>query len=112
MQFSAEIAPRGKEGAYISLAVLPYFLGKIGATVMADMLTAQYFSQDMVLFPDHRLSWAWIGGMALISPIGMVIWRKTFNQSEKMAEEEAKAQVAAEEAEAAEQAGASAGDEG
>jgi len=101
MQFSAEIAPRGKEGAYISLAVLPYFVGKIGATVMADMLTAQYFSQDMVQFPDHRLSWAWIGGMALISPIGMVIWRKTFNQSEKMAEEEAKAQVAAEEAEAA-----------
>jgi len=101
MQFSAEIAPRGKEGAYISLAVLPYFLGKIGATVMADMLTAQYFNQDMVLFPDHRMSWAWIGGMALISPIGMVIWRKTFNQSEKMAEEEAKAQVEAEEAEAA-----------
>jgi hypothetical protein len=101
MQFSAEIAPRGKEGAYISLAVLPYFLGKIGATVMADMMTAQYFSQDMVEFPDHRMSWAWIGGMALISPIGMVIWRKTFNQSEKMAEDEAKAQVAAEEAEAA-----------
>jgi MFS family permease len=101
MQFSAEIAPRGKEGAYISLAVLPYFVGKIGATVMADMLTAQYFSQDMVEFPDHQLSWAWIGGMALISPIGMVIWRKTFNQSEKMAEDEAKAQVAAEEAEAA-----------
>ena len=28
MQFSAEIAPRGKEGAYIALAVLPYFLGQ------------------------------------------------------------------------------------
>ena len=101
MQFSAEIAPRGKEGAYISLAVLPYFLGKIGATVMADMLTAQYFAQGMVEFPDHQQAWLWIGIMAMISPVGMVIWRKTFNQSEKMAEEEAKAQVAAEEAEAA-----------
>ena len=37
MQFSAEIAPRGKEGPDIALAVLPYFLGKIGATVMADL---------------------------------------------------------------------------
>jgi MFS family permease len=104
MQFSAEIAPRGKEGAYISLAVLPYFLGKIAATVMADMLTAQYFSEGMVEYPDHHLSWAWIGGMALISPVGMIIWRKTFNQSEKMAEEEAIAQVAAEEAEASKDA--------
>lgn len=100
MQFSAEIAPRGKEGAYMSLAVLPYFLGKIAATVMADIMTAQYFSADMVEFPDHHLAWFWIGGMALISPIGMIIWRKTFNQSEKMAEDEAIAQVAAEEAEA------------
>ena len=101
MQFSAEIAPRGKEGAYMSLAVLPYFLGKIAATVMADIMTAQYFSADMVEYPDHHMAWFWIGGMALISPIGMIIWRKTFNQSEKMAEEEAVAQVAAEEAEAA-----------
>ncbi len=100
MQFSAEIAPRGKEGAYIALAVLPYFLGKIGATVMADLLTNQYFSEGMVSFPNHEMSWFWIGAMALLSPAGMVIWRKTFNQSEKMAEDEAKAQVAAEEAEA------------
>ena len=81
--------------------MLPYFLGKIGATVMADILTSQYFEQGMVEYPDHELAWFWIGAMALISPVGMIIWRKTFNQSEKMAEEEAKAQVAAEEAEAA-----------
>ena len=55
----------------------------------------------MVEFPDHQQAWLWIGIMAMISPVGMVIWRKTFNQSEKMAEDEAKAQVAAEEAEAA-----------
>jgi MFS family permease len=101
MQFSAEIAPRGKEGAYISLAILPYFLGKIGATVMADMLTTEYFQRGAVEYPNHQQAWFWIGSMALISPIGMIVWRKTFNQSEKMAESEAKAQVAAEEAEAA-----------
>jgi hypothetical protein len=89
MQFSAEIAPRGKEGAYIALAILPYFMGKIGATIMADLLTTQYFSQEMVEFPNHEMSWFWIGAMALISPIGMVIFRKIFDQSEKMAIAEA-----------------------
>ena len=91
MQFSAEIAPKGKEGAYISLAILPYFLGKIGATVMADQLTGLYFSEDMVNYPDHELSWAFIGFMALLSPLGMIVFRNTFNQSEKMGEEEANA---------------------
>jgi MFS family permease len=91
MQFSAEIAPRGKEGAYIALAVLPYFLGKIGATVMADILTSQYFAADMVEYPEHEMSWLWIAIMCLLSPLGMIIFRGTFNQSEKMAEEEADA---------------------
>ena len=91
MQFSAEIAPRGKEGAYMSLAVLPYFLGKIGATVMADILTEQYFASGMTEFPEHELSWLWIAIMCLISPIGMVIFKGTFTASEKMAEDEANA---------------------
>jgi hypothetical protein len=89
MQFSAEIAPRGKEGAYIALAILPYFMGKIGATIMADLLTTQYFSQDMVEFPNHEMAWFWIGAMALISPVGMIIFRKIFDQSEQMALAEA-----------------------
>ena len=99
MQFSAEIAPRGKEGAYISLAVLPYFLGKIGATVMADILTERYFAADMTVFPNHEMSWLWIALMCLISPIGMIVFKDTFTASEKMAENEANATREAELAE-------------
>lgn len=99
MQFSAEIAPRGKEGAYISLAVLPYFLGKIGATMMADILTERYFAADMTSFPNHEVSWLWIALMCLISPIGMVVFKGTFTKSEKMAEDEASATRSAELAE-------------
>ena len=86
-----KIAPRGKEGAYISLAVLPYFFGKIAATVMADILTSEYFSESMVEYPDHELSWLWIAGMCLLSPLGMIIFRGAFNQSQKMADDEAAA---------------------
>ena len=99
MQFSAEIAPRGKEGAYISLAVLPYFLGKIGATVMADILTERYFSASMTSFPNHEMSWLWIAIMCLISPVGMILFKGTFTASEKLAEDEADATRAASESE-------------
>ena len=95
MQFSAEIAPKGKEGAYIALAMLPYFLGKIAATVMADILTTKYFSSEMVAFltmTSHGSGWR----TCMLSPLGMFIWRHHFNHSEKAAEEEAEAIMAAE----------------
>jgi len=110
MQFSAEIAPRGKEGAYIALAMLPYFLGKMGAAVLSEQLTTRYFNADMVTYPDHEMAWLAIGSMAMISPIGMLIFRNIFNQSEQMAEVEAElaADEATEEIEAAEVAKAAA----
>ena len=89
MQFSAEIAPRGKEGAYIALAMLPYFLGKAGAGVLSEQMTTRYFNADQVLFPSHDVAWLWIGGMAAISPIGLVIFRGVFARREKEALEEA-----------------------
>jgi MFS family permease len=95
MQFSAEIAPRGKEGAYIALAMLPYFVGKMGAAVLSEQLTTRFFNDSMVAFPKHQLAWLAIGSMALISPIGLVIFRKVFSQSERMAELEATAAAAA-----------------
>jgi dipeptide/tripeptide permease len=89
MQFSAEIAPRGKEGAYIALAMLPYFLGKAGAGVLSEQMTTRYFNADQVLFPSHDVAWLWIGGMAAISPIGLIIFRGVFARREKEALEEA-----------------------
>lgn len=90
MQFSAEIAPRGKEGAYIALAMLPYFLGKAGAGVLSEQMTTRYFTDNQVLFPSHDVAWLWIGGMAAISPIGLIIFRGVFAKREAEALEEAK----------------------
>jgi hypothetical protein len=42
-----------------------------------------------VEFPNHEMAWFWIGAMALISPVGMIIFRKIFDQSEQMAIAEA-----------------------
>lgn len=90
MQFSAEIAPIGKEGAYIALAMLPYFLGKMGATVVSEQLTTNYFNASQVIYPDHTMSWFWIGSMAMLSPLGLLIFAKTFLRREKEAKEQAK----------------------
>jgi MFS family permease len=90
MQFSAEIAPRGKEGAYIALAMLPYFLGKAGAGVLSEQMTTRYFTDNQVFFPSHDTAWLWIGCMAAISPIGLLIFRGVFAKREKEAIEEAK----------------------
>lgn len=89
MQFSAEIAPRGKEGAYIALAILPYFLGKALAGGSAGPLVDKYTPEDLHVFPDHIYFWAWIGGMALLTPIGLVVFRKVFTRVEKQSRDDA-----------------------
>ena len=90
MQFSAEIAPRGKEGAYIALSLLPYFLGKAGAGILSEQMSTRYFNETMTVFPNHETAWLWIGGMAAISPIGLIVFRGIFTKREKEAIEEAK----------------------
>ena len=85
MQFSAEIAPKGKEGAYIALAILPYFVGKGLAGGMSGFLIESYTPASATSFPDHQMVWMWIGGMAMISPVGLVVFRKLFTRVEQSA---------------------------
>ena len=85
MQFSAEIAPKGKEGAYIALAILPYFVGKALAGGMSGFLLESYTPSTLSVFPDHKTVWLWIGGMAMISPVGLVVFRKLFTRVEQEA---------------------------
>ena len=88
MQFSAEIAPKGKEGAYIALAILPYFVGKGLAGGMSGFLIDNYTPSTATSFPDHQMVWMWIGGMAMISPVGLVVFRKLFTKVEQDALDE------------------------
>ncbi len=97
-QFTAEIAPKGKEGSYISLSYLPYFAAKLIAGPMSGFLVAAYTPElpegadqgyanhaDFVAanYPHHWMVWIWIGGMALISPIGLVALRKLYRRAEQ-----------------------------
>lgn len=95
MQFTAEIAPPGREGSYISLAYLPYFAAKFIVGPMAGMLLTNYspeFGVDGIYgyYPDHQMIWWWVGGTAVLTPLGMLLFRKLYHIAEARAEEAAK----------------------
>jgi hypothetical protein len=83
MQFTAEVAPKGKEGTYIALSVLPFFLAKFVVGPMSGMLLNAYTPVDaagnaLADYPHHHMVWVWIGGMAVLSPIGLLLFRNWF----------------------------------
>ncbi len=82
LQFNAEIAPKGKEGTYISLAYLPFFASKFVAGPLSGWLLATYVPKDATSYPDHYMVWIWIGGMAIISPLGLLLLKKMFIKTE------------------------------
>lgn len=83
MQFTAEIAPKGREGSYIALSYLPYFAGKMIAGPLSGWLVATYTPEGAESYPDHFMVWVWVGGMAMLSPLGLVIFHKLFTAAER-----------------------------
>ena len=75
----------GVKKGYIALSLLPYFLGKAGAGILSEQMTTRYFDATMTVFPNHEIAWLWIGGIAAISPIGLIVFRGLFTRREKEA---------------------------
>ena len=75
LQLAAEIAPKNREGTYIALSYLPYFLAKMIAGPLSGWLLATYTPPDQSFYPLHYMVWIWIGGMSVLSPLGLVIFR-------------------------------------
>ena len=77
-QYSAEIAPVGKEGTYLALSYLPYFLAKMIAGPFSGYLLSIYVPANSTHYPNHYMIWLWIGGIAILTPIGLIIFRRLF----------------------------------
>ncbi len=83
MQFTAEIAPKGKEGTYIALSVLPFLAAKFFVAPMSGELIKTYVPLDsakkvMEFYPNHQMVWFWIGITALITPISLILLKSFF----------------------------------
>lgn len=92
MQFTAEIAPKGKEGTYIALSVLPWFAAKFVVGPMSGILVDTYVplsesGEIMSSYPGHAMVWVWIGAMALLTPIGLLVFRNLFTHKIDATEE-------------------------
>lgn len=85
MQFTAEIAPKGKEGTYISLSILPFFFSKFFVAPLSGLLINTYVPLDKagkaaLTYPKHYMIWIIVGGMALITPIGLLVLKPFFTK--------------------------------
>ena len=84
MQFTAEIAPPGKEGSYVALSYLPFFLGQLVAGPLSGLLLANYMQENASgSYPEHYMVWVWIGLIAALTPLAMLTFRKLFRRVEE-----------------------------
>ncbi len=110
MQFTVEIAPKGKEGTYLALSILPFFVAKLIAGPLSGWLVKQYtpmidkLDETGAVIKDaagktvqivgdisqHHMVWIWIGGMAVISPICLLLLKKLFDKHGDDKKEEVK----------------------
>ena len=84
-QFTTEIAPKGKEATYLSLAVLPTFASKVFVGWMSGELLDRYTPIDHVTkavlpHPHQYMVWVWIGVSAAVTPIGLLVFKKAFDR--------------------------------
>lgn len=88
MEYTAKIAPKGQEGSYLALSLLPKFISQPLVGFMSGKLLEVYVPATEVVndagvkslavgdISNHYMLWIWVGAIAAISPIGMIIFGK------------------------------------
>ena len=74
LQFAAELAPKGKTGAYIAYANIPWFLVKSVAGLYTGRMMQRYCPAEGPL--NTEMMWLIYGAAAMISPIGLILARR------------------------------------
>ncbi len=73
-EYAAAIAPKGQEASYMALSLLPYFLAKFFVGGSSGWLLANFCPETGARNP--QMMWLIIGGMALVTPLGAILFRK------------------------------------
>ena len=73
-EYPAAIAPKGQEGSYLALSMLPYFFAKFVVGSISGFLLARYCPAEGPR--NSQMIWLIVGLMALISPIGLIVFRR------------------------------------
>jgi MFS family permease len=73
-EYPAAIAPKGQEGSYLALSMLPYFVAKFFVGSMSGFLLSSFCPETGPRHP--QMIWIIVGGMALIAPVGLIAFRR------------------------------------
>lgn len=69
-EYTAAIAPEGREGSYMALSILPFFIAKFFVGVLSGFLLQTYCPEDGPR--DCQTMWLVIAAMAMITPVGLI----------------------------------------
>ena len=72
--YTASIAPPGKESSYMAFSKMPMFFAKLAAGPLSGILLANLCAPEGAR--NSELMWIIVGASTLISPITLVIGRK------------------------------------
>lgn len=94
-EYTAAIAPKGREGSYMALSLLPYFVAKLFVGMLSGRLLEAYCPAEGPR--DSEFMWLLIALMSLTCPVGIIVFRKYIRSHEagRDDEEEAEASPAA-----------------
>ncbi|MBI5243541.1 MAG: MFS transporter [Elusimicrobia bacterium] len=73
-EYPAAIAPKGQEGSYMALSLLPYFVAKFFVGSVSGFLLARYCPASGPR--DSQTMWLIIGIMSMVSPLGLLFLRR------------------------------------
>jgi MFS family permease len=73
-EYPAAIAPKGQEGSYLALSMLPYFVAKFFVGSISGFLLTRYCPAEGPR--SSHMIWLIVGLMALVSPVGLVLARR------------------------------------
>jgi MFS family permease len=74
LQFAAELAPKGRTGAYIAYANIPWFMVKALAGLYTGRMMSRYCPAEGALNTESM--WLIYALVAMISPVGLIVARK------------------------------------
>ncbi len=73
-EYPAAIAPKGQEASYMSLSLLPYFVAKFFVGTLSGWLLMEFCPETGPR--NSEMMWLVIGIMAMITPIGLIVFRR------------------------------------
>jgi MFS family permease len=74
LQFAAELAPKGRTGAYIAYANIPWFMVKALAGLYTGRMMERYCPSEGLL--NTEAMWLIYAMVAMISPVGLILAKR------------------------------------